>query len=111
MPHVQPTSSPAPDYSGAAKEQGAANLEAAKASGRINNPNVISPYGTQQVTWDGDTPTLTQTFSPSQQALFDQSNATKLQLSQLSGQGATALQGVVGKGVSPLVRGIGQASA
>lgn len=94
-----PQAPPAPDYSGAAKEQGAANLEAAKASGRINNPNVISPYGTQQVTWDGDTPTLTQTFSPSQQALFDQSNATKLQLSQLSGQGATALQGVVGKGV------------
>jgi len=94
-----PSPPPAPDYSGAAKEQGAANLEAAKAQGKINNPNVISPYGTQTVTWDGDQPTLTQSFSPAQQALLDQSNATKLQLSQLSGQGASALQGVVGKSV------------
>lgn len=44
--------------------------------------------------------TLTQAFSPSQQALFDQANATKLKLSELSGQGADALQGVVGKAVN-----------
>lgn len=94
-----PAPPPTPNYSEAAKEQGAANIEAAKAQGKINNPNVVSPYGNQTVTWNDDTPTLTQTFSPSQQALFDQSNATKLQLSQLSGQGASALQGVVGKAV------------
>lgn len=42
---------PAPDYIGAAKAQGAANVDAAKVEGKINNPNVISPYGTQTVAW------------------------------------------------------------
>lgn len=40
-----------PDYVGAAKAQGAANVDAAKVEGKINNPNVISPYGTQTVAW------------------------------------------------------------
>lgn len=88
-----------PDYAGSAREQGAANIEAAKTQGRINNPNVISPYGTQQVTWNGDQPTMTQKFSPEQQAIFDQSNQNKLGLNQLAGQGTDALKGVVGTGV------------
>lgn len=36
-----------PDYAAAAKEQGKANLDAQK----VNNPNVITPYGTQTVTY------------------------------------------------------------
>ncbi len=94
-----PSPPPAPDYTGAAQAQGAANVDAARAQGKLNNPNVYSPYGTQTVSYDGDQPTIHQTFSPEQQAIYDQGNATKLQLSQLSGQGAEALQGVVGKGV------------
>src|SRR5688500_4497141 len=94
-----PSPPPTPDYRGAAAEQGAANVDAARAQGKLNNPNVISPYGTQTVSYQGDQPTITQAFSPDQQRIYDQSNATKLQLSQLSGQGAEALQGVVGKGV------------
>lgn len=94
-----PQAPPTPDYAGAAQAQGAANVDAARAQGKLNNPNVYSPYGSQTVSYDGDQPTLRQTFSPSQQAIFDQSNDTKLQLSQLSGQGADALQGVVGKAV------------
>lgn len=94
-----PSPPPAPDYAGAAQQQGAANLKTAEAQGRINNPNVINPYGTQTVTWDKHTPTLTQTFSPEQQALYDQSTGTQLQLGQVAGQGAEALQGVVGTGV------------
>jgi hypothetical protein len=42
---------PAPDYVGAAVAQGTANKEAAIASGKLNNPNVINPYGTQNVAW------------------------------------------------------------
>lgn len=42
---------PAPDYIGAAKEQGAQNVETAKVQGRINNPNINTPYGSQTVTW------------------------------------------------------------
>lgn len=99
-PICAPSPPPTPDYAGAAQAQGAANVDAARATGKLNNPNVYSPYGTQTVSYDGDQPTIQQTFSPSQQAIFDQGNATKLQLSQLSGQGAQALQGVVGKGVN-----------
>lgn len=43
---------PAPDYIGAAYAQGAANVDAAKAQGQINNPNVVSPYGTQTTQWN-----------------------------------------------------------
>lgn len=91
-----------PDYAAAATAQGAANVETARATSRLNNPSVVNPYGTQ--TWTegagpDDRPTLTQTLSPEQQALYDQSIQTKQQLGQLGTQGATALQGVVGQGV------------
>lgn len=94
-----PSPPPAPDYAGAAAAQGVANKEAAIASSRLNNPNVVNPYGTQ--TWtEGataeDRPTLTQTFSPEQQALYDQSMQTKGLLGDLGTQGATALKGVIG---------------
>jgi len=95
-----PSAPPAPDMTGAAVAQGIANKEAAMASARLNNPNVVNPYGTQ--TWQEgataeDRPTLTQTFSPEQQALYQQSMETKGLLGGLGTQGATALQGVIGK--------------
>jgi hypothetical protein len=40
-----------PDYAGAAREQGAANVETARLQGRINNPNIVGPLGGQTVTW------------------------------------------------------------
>ena len=57
-----PSPPPSPDYAGAAAAQGAANLEAAIAQGHINNPNVVNPMGTQNVTWNGNQPTITQTL-------------------------------------------------
>lgn len=128
----KPKAPAAPDYAAAATAQGDANKDAAVASGKINNPNVINPYGTQNVTYDkvntldqdaydramrqfqrgergapteaefssmkeGLTPTITQTLSPAQQALLDKSNTAQGLLGDLSIQGATALQGVVGK--------------
>lgn len=38
-----------PDYTGAAQAQGTANLEAARASAKLSNPNLNTPYGTQNV--------------------------------------------------------------
>jgi len=67
----------APDYVGAANAQGQANLQAAQATGRINNPNVVNPYGTQNVTWVGDQPTITQKLDPAQQAILDSQNKAK----------------------------------
>lgn len=43
-----------PDYEGAAKAQGVANLESARATAKLNNPNIINPYGTQTVTYGGE---------------------------------------------------------
>lgn len=48
-----PSPPPAPDYAGAAREQGVANVDAARTQGKLNNPNVIGPYGTQSVTYGG----------------------------------------------------------
>ena len=42
------------DYESAAKAQGVANLEAARATAKLNNPNIINPYGTQTVTYGGE---------------------------------------------------------
>ena len=91
---------PAPDYTGSAIAQGAANKDAVIASSRLNNPNVTNPYGTQ--TWtEGATPdsrpTMTQVLSPSEQALFNKSQQAKGLLGDLSVTGAGALQDVIGK--------------
>lgn len=42
---------PVPDYLAAAKEQGKQNLEAAQTSSRLSNPNMVTPFGTQTITY------------------------------------------------------------
>jgi len=51
MGKKSPAPPPAPDYAGAAQQQGIANLEAARLTARLSNPNVITPLGTQTVSW------------------------------------------------------------
>ena len=46
-----PSPPAAPDYAGAAQAQGAANVEAARLSARMANPNIIGPYGSQSVSY------------------------------------------------------------
>ena len=46
-----PTPPPAPDYAAAAREQGAANVTAAQKTAVLGNPNMITPYGNQTVTY------------------------------------------------------------
>ena len=48
-----PDAPAAPDYAGAATAQGQANIDAARLSAKLSNPNIISPYGSQTVTWGG----------------------------------------------------------
>ena len=45
-----PRPPPAPDYTGAARAQGAANVETARVEGRMNRPDVYSPYDQTLVT-------------------------------------------------------------
>lgn len=49
----KPSQPAAPDYAGAATAQGQANIDAARLSARLSNPNIISPYGNQTVTFGG----------------------------------------------------------
>jgi hypothetical protein len=88
---------PTPDYTGAAVTQGNENLNAARRQGMLNNPNVVNPYGSQSVTWDGDTPTLTQRLSPGQQALLDARTGAQTNLANLAGTAAGNLNGIVGE--------------
>lgn len=130
-----------PDYVGAAREQGVANVEAARTSAKLNNPNIISPYGTQTVSWgqpyvdnagyqaaldnynagsydaDGnwtqsgtaptidqftyagnsDTPTITQTLTPTAQKTLDSQQQVQLALANLGQQGIGTAQRVLGQ--------------
>lgn len=43
---------PAPDYAALAKQQGAANVEAAKQTAYLSNPNIVNPYGKRTVTYN-----------------------------------------------------------
>ena len=42
---------PTPNYSQVAQQQGAANVEAARATAKLSNPNIIGPLGSQRVTY------------------------------------------------------------
>lgn len=92
----KPKAPPAPDYTGAAAAQGAANVDAARATAKLSNPNINNPYGSQTVTYDGDVPTVTQTLSPTQQLLFDKNQSTQLGLSDLAHQGLGNVSSVLG---------------
>jgi hypothetical protein len=63
----------------------------------MNNPNRVTPSGSSIVTWDGDTPTITQTLSPEQQRLYQQNLQTQGILAGLGTQGAQSLTGIVGR--------------
>ena len=58
MGKSSPSAPPPPDYANAAVAQGAANEATARLQGRLNNPNVIGPLGSQTVTFG--TPTFNQ---------------------------------------------------
>jgi hypothetical protein len=92
-----PTPPATPDYAGAAKEQGVANVETARVQSKLNNPNTYTPYGTQLVSYDGDQPTITQTLTPQAQKTLEEQQNTQYQLASLSGKGATVASNVLDK--------------
>lgn len=85
-----------PDYVGAAQQQGAANIDAARATAKLSNPNVYGPTGSQLITYNGDIPTVNQTLSPGEQGVYDKNLTARTNLGDLSIQGSDALKGVVG---------------
>jgi hypothetical protein len=101
MSKDSPSAPAAPDYVGAAYAQGAANLDAARTSARLSNPNIVGPYGRQEITYDGDQPTVTQTLNPDAQAALQSQQATQKALADLGLQGTTTAQSVMGQAFSP----------
>ena len=88
---------PSPDYKGAAIEQGAANLEAARATAKLSNPNTYTPYGTQTVTYEGDIPTVTQTLTPTAQKTLEAQQGVQYSLANLGQKGANTASTVLDK--------------
>jgi hypothetical protein len=82
-----------PDYSGAARETAAGNLDAARAATAANRVNQVTPFGTLQYSVTGQDPygnptwTSTSALSPDQQALYDYDIQTSKGLGALQQQG------------------------
>lgn len=107
MGKSSPSPPPAPDYAGAAREQGAANVETARLQGRINNPNIIGPLGGQTVTFGtNDQPTVTQTLTPQAQATLDAQQRVQRSLAGLGEQGIGTAQNVLGNAFNPNLAGL-----
>lgn len=101
-----PSPPPPPDYAGAAVAQGAANKDAAIASSQLSNPNIVGPTGRQTVTYANDPitgnpiPTVTQTYSPEQQRIFDINQQGQLGLSQIGADAVGRIGGILGQDVN-----------
>ena len=92
-----PSPPPAPDYRGAAQEQGVANIESARASAKLSNPNMYTPYGTQLVSYDGDIPTVRQTLTPTAQKTLEAQQGVQYSLANLGQLGANTAADVLNK--------------
>jgi hypothetical protein len=88
---------PTPDYAGAAVAQGAANVESARATAKLSNPNIYTPYGTQLVSYEGDVPTIRQTLTPTAQKTLEAQQGVDLSLSNLAQKGTGIASNVLDK--------------
>jgi hypothetical protein len=92
-----PAAPAAPDYTGAAIAQGTANIESARATAKLNNPNMYTPYGTQLVSYEGDVPTVRQTLTPTAQKSLEAQQNVDLSLSNLAQKGTGIASNVLDK--------------
>ena len=82
-----------PDYTGAAKETAAGNLDAARAAAAANRVNQVTPFGSLQYSQSGrdaygnPTYTATTSLSPEQRQLYDYDVQSSLGLGRLQNTG------------------------
>ena len=100
----KPSAPPPPDYAGAAREQGVANQKAGQQTAVLSNPNIISPYGNQMVSYDTaggfegtPQPTITQSLTPDAQAALTAQQGVQRSVAELGMQGVKTAQDVMGK--------------
>lgn len=89
---------PAPDYTGAAREQGRQNIAAARVGAALNRVNEQGPLGSVTYTQDPRNPdrwTQTTTMSPEQQALYESRTANQQGVSDLAGDQLSGLYGTL----------------
>ena len=100
MGKKSPTPPPAPDYAGAAQQQGQANLDAARLTARISNPNIQTPLGGQRVTFGRK-----QFDKSGYDAAMAQYNARQAQSTGAPATGAPPTVGVGGGAAQPTTGG------
>jgi len=88
---------PAPDYAAAATAQGVANTEAARATAKLSNPNMYTPYGTSLVSYEGDVPTVRQTLTPTAQKTLEAQQGVQYSLANLGQKGTNIASNVLDK--------------
>ena len=90
-----------PDYAAAATAQGTANQAAAAQGSSLSNPNIISPYGNQNVTWantginGAPQGTVTQTLTPEAQAALTAQQKVQEGTANLGLQGLNQASGLL----------------
>ena len=102
MGKKSPKPPPAPDYAGAAQQQGQANLDAARLTARISNPNIQTPLGGQRVTFGRK-----QFDKSGYDAAMAQYNARQAQATGAPATGAPPTVGVGGGAAQPTTGGGG----
>ena len=97
---------PAPDYLAAAKQQGIENIEAARATAKLGNPNIYGTLGNQTVSYEGDIPTIRQTLTPDAQATLESQQAVEKGLANLGQQGIGTAQNALANPFNPNLSGL-----
>jgi hypothetical protein len=92
---------PAPDYTAAAKETAAGNLDAARAATAANRVNQVTPYGSLNYNISGQDPygnptwTATQSLAPEQKQLLDIQNQLSIGTGQLGQKGLGYVENMI----------------
>ena len=100
------TPPPVPDYAAAAQQQGAANIEAARATAKLGNPNIYGPLGSQTISYEGDIPTIRQSLTPDAQATLGAQQGVERSLAELGQQGVAQAKAILGTPFNPNLPGI-----
>jgi len=96
-----PSAPAAPDYSGAARETAAGNVDAARVATAANRINQVTPYGSLTYTQSGEdkygnpTYTATQALSADQQRLLDTQNRISGSLGDVASKGVSYVENML----------------
>jgi hypothetical protein len=96
-----PSAPAAPDYSAAARETAAGNVEAARVATAANRINQVTPYGSLTYSQSGTdaygnpTYTATQAFTPEQQRLLETQNRISSNLGDVATKGVSYVENML----------------